>query len=72
MAATCRYLGISHPTFYIGAKRFDLEGPDRLRERSLAPKSHLKATPAEVVGKIIHFRQTYHFGLAKISMHLKR
>lgn len=72
MAATCRYFGISRPTFYTWTKRFDLEGPDGLKERTRAPKSHPQATPAEVVGKIIHLRQTYHFGQAKISMYLKR
>jgi IS30 family transposase len=30
------------------------------------------ATKAEVVGKIIHLRQHYHFGPAKIAMYLKR
>ena len=30
------------------------------------------ATKAEVVGKILHLRQHYHFGPARISMYLKR
>lgn len=72
VAATCRYYGISRPTFYKWAKRFDLEGPDGLKERSRAPVSHPNATSVEVVGKIIHLRQNYHFGPAKISMYLKR
>jgi len=48
VAATCRYFGISRPTFYTWAKRFDLEGPEGLKERSRAPKSHPQATPVEV------------------------
>ena len=72
VAATCRYYGISRPTYYTWLRRLDLEGPDGLRERSRAPKSHPHQTSAEVVGKIIHLRQTYHFGPAKIAMYLKR
>ena len=64
--------GFPAPPSTTWAKWFDLEGPDGLKERSRAPKSHPQATPAEVVGKIIHLRQTYHFGPAKISMYLKR
>ena len=72
VAATCRYYGISRPTYYTWLRRLDLEGPDGLRERSRAPKSHPHQTSAEVVGTIIHLRQTYHFGPAKIAMYLKR
>jgi hypothetical protein len=31
-----------------------------------------RATPVEVVGKIVYLRQQYHFGPAKIAMYLKR
>ena len=72
VAATCRYYGISRPTFYTWAKRLALEGPDGLKERSRAPLTHPQATSVEVVGKIIHLRQNYHFGPAKSSMCLKR
>jgi transposase InsO family protein len=72
VSATCRYYGISRPTFYTWAKRLALEGPDGLKERSRAPLTHPQATSVEVVGKIIHLRQNYHFGPAKISMYLKR
>ena len=71
VAATCRYYGISRPTFYAWAKLYDMDGPDGLRERSRAPDPSA-GDQLEVVGKIIHLRQTYHFGPAKISMYLKR
>jgi transposase InsO family protein len=44
---------------------------DGLRERSHRPLVSPNATKAEVVGKIIHLRQHYHFGPGKISMYLK-
>lgn len=66
VAATYRCFVMSRPTFCTYANRLDLEGPDGLKERSRALKSHPQATSAEMVGKTIHCRQTYHPGLAKI------
>jgi transposase InsO family protein len=43
-----------------------------LRDRSSRPHHSPSATNAEVVGKIIYLRQSYHFGPGKISMYLKR
>jgi len=72
VAATCRYYGISRPTFYNWRRRFEEKGLPGLRERSRRPHSCPNATSADVVGKIIHLRQNYHMGPAKISMYLKR
>jgi transposase InsO family protein len=72
VAMTCRYFGISRPTYYTWLRRYEAEGPDGLRERSKAPKNRPTATSTDVVGKIIHLRQNYHFGPQKIQMYLKR
>jgi transposase len=72
IAMTCRYFGISRPTYYTWLRRYEAEGPAGLRERSKAPETSPNATSTEVVGKIIHLRQNYHFGPTKIAMYLKR
>ena len=72
VAMTCRYYGISRPTFYNWLRRYEEFGEDGLRDRSCRPKHCPHETDPEVVGKIIHLRQNYHFGPAKISMYLKR
>jgi len=72
VAATCRYYGISRNVFYTWKRRFDQGGLEALRDRSSAPHQSPNATSTEVVGKIIHLRQHYHFGPNKIQMYLKR
>ena len=72
VAMTCRYFGISRHTFYRWLRRYQELGPEGLRERSHRPLVSPNATKAEVVGKILHLRQHYHFGPEKISMYLKR
>lgn len=72
VAQTCRYFGISRPTFYKWRDRYERDGPEGLRDRSSAPHHMPHATPADVVGKIIHLRSHYHFGPHKISMYLAR
>jgi transposase InsO family protein len=72
VAATCRYYGISRPTFYKWLNRFDELGEDGLRDRSSRPHHSPRATHGEIVGKVIHLRQHYHFGPGKISMYLAR
>ena len=69
---TARYFGISRQVYYTWLRRYRAEGPEGLRERSRRPKSCPHATHTEVVGKIIHLRENYHFGSTKISMYLKR
>ncbi len=72
VAMTCRYFGISRPTDYTWLHRYETEGVDSLRERSRRPRTSPTATRAEVVEKIIHLRQHYHFGPDKIRMYLER
>jgi transposase len=72
VALTCRYYGISQQVFYRWLRRYEAEGLAGLRDRSRRPQHCPHETPAEVVGKIIYLRRTYHFGPAKISMYLRR
>jgi transposase len=72
VAMTCRYFGISRPTYYTWLRRYEADGVDGLRDRSKRPRTSLNATRVEVVEKIIHLRQHYHFGPGKIQMYLTR
>jgi len=72
VAATCRYYGISRNCFYRWRRRYEAEGFEGLKDRSSQPHHSPNATQADVVGKIIHLRQNYHFGPMKIAMYLER
>ena len=60
ISATCRYYGISRPTFYEWQDRFEEHGEEGLRDRSHRPHHSPNATDVEVVGRIIYLRQHYH------------
>ncbi|MDH3299873.1 MAG: IS481 family transposase [Acidimicrobiia bacterium] len=72
VAATCRYYGISRTRFYRWRRRYDEQGLAGLKDKSRRPHTSPNATPEEVIGKVVHLRQHYHFGPLKISMYLKR
>jgi transposase len=72
VAKTCRYCGVSRPTFYKWLRRYEEHGVRGLRDGSSRPHSSPNTTRTEVVGKIIYLRQHYHFGPHKIAMYLKR
>jgi transposase len=72
VARTCRYYGISRPTFYKWLRRYQDEGIVGLRDRSSAPHHCPHATHADIVNKIVYLRQNYHFGPVKIQMYLTR
>ena len=72
VAQTCRYYGITRQTYYHWLRRYVQLGKSGLRDRSHRPHHSPHATSEEVVGKIVHLRQNYHFGPQKISMYLKR
>lgn len=72
VAMTCRYYGISLPTYYKWLRRYEADGVDGLRDRSKRPRTSPNATRADVVDKIIHLRRNYHFGPEKIAMYLQR
>jgi len=72
VAMTCRYFGISRQLYYVWLRRYRDEGVEGLRDRSRRPKVSPRATPVEVVEKILYLRQQYHFGPEKIVMYLHR
>jgi transposase len=72
VAQTCRYYGISRPTFYRWLHRWEELGEAGLRDTSSKPHHCPHQTSAEVVEKIMYLRSNYHFGPQKISMYLKR
>lgn len=72
VAQTCRYYGISRQIYYTWLRRYEEQGLEGLRERSRRPNASPNATKAEVVGKIIYLRQSYHLRPHKIAMYLKR
>jgi transposase InsO family protein len=72
VARTCRHFGISRHTYYFWYRRYQQKGIEGLREKSSRPLKCPHETSTEVVGKIIHLRETYHFGPTKISMYLAR
>jgi transposase len=72
VAATCRYYGISRPTFYKWLHQYEEFGEEGLRDRSSRPRTCPHQTDGEVVAKIVYLRQHYHFGPAKIAMYLAR
>jgi transposase len=72
VALTCRYYGMSRPTFYKWLNRYEELGEEGLRDGSSRPLTSPNATQKEVVGKILYLRQNFHFGPQKISMYLQR
>jgi transposase InsO family protein len=72
VAQTCRYYGITRQTYYVWLRRYVEKGVPGLEDRSRRPHRSPQATSTEIVGKIVHLRQTYHFGPQKIAMYLRR
>ena len=72
VARTCRHFGISRRAFYKWKQRYEADGEAGLYDRSRAPRHSPRATPREVVSKILYLRQHYHFGPARIAAYLRR
>src|SRR5215468_12377485 len=72
VARTCRHFGISRQAFYKWKRRYDTYGEAGLCDRSRTPHRSPRATPREVVSKILYLRQHYHFGPGRIADYLKR
>ena len=69
IAATCRHFGISRNVYYRWQRHYEEFGFDGLKDRSRRPHNSPNATEVELVEKIIHLRQNYHFGPQKIAMY---
>ena len=72
VARTCRRFGISRKTFYKWRHRHGAHGDAGLGNRARTPHQPFRATPPDVVSKIMYLRQHYHFGAARIASYLKR
>jgi transposase-like protein len=72
VARTCRHFGISRTAFYRWKRRFDAHGDAGLGDRPRTPHRSPRATPREVVSKILYLRQQYHFGPGRIADYLRR
>jgi transposase InsO family protein len=72
VAQTCRHFGLSRRVFYKWKHRFEAHGEAALCDRPRIPHRSPRATPPEVVSKILYLRQTYHFGAARIADYLRR
>ena len=72
MARTCRHFGISRQAFYKWRQRFAEYGLAGLCDRPRRPHRSPRATPAEIVAKILYLRENYHFGAGRIADYLKR
>jgi transposase InsO family protein len=72
VARTCRHFGLSRKTFYKWRRRFAEHGAAGLADRPRTPSGSPRATPREVVSKILYLRQQYHFGPGRIASYLRR
>jgi transposase InsO family protein len=72
VARTCRHFGISRKTFYKWKQRFDDHREAGLCDRPRLPHQFPRATPSDVISKIVYLRQTYHFGPRRIRDYLNR
>ena len=72
VARTCRHFGISRKTFYKWRRRYAEHGDAGLVDRPRTPHRSPRATPKEVVSKILYLRQPYHFGAGRIADYLQR
>ena len=73
MTELCREYGISRKTGYKILSRYRSDGPDALRDRSSAPRSHPNQTPDIVVAAILRVRKAHPtWGSKKILAYLGR
>jgi transposase InsO family protein len=72
VARTCRHFGISRRVFYKWKRRYAELGEAGLCDRPRTPHRSPRATPREVVSKILYLRETYHFGPGMIAHYLQR
>src|SRR6202163_1952790 len=72
VAQACRHFGLSRKTFYKWKARYKSHGEAGLCDRPRVPLHSPRATPREVISKIIYLRQRYHFGPRRIAAYLRR
>jgi transposase InsO family protein len=72
VAQACRHFGLSRQAFYKWKARYEAHGDAGLCDQPRAPHHSPRATPREVVSKILYLRQRYHFGAGRIKDYLQR
>ncbi len=72
VAQTCRHFGISRKTFYKWRQRYAAQGAAGVGDRPRRPLRSPRATPADVISKILYLRQHYDFGPRRIAAYLQR
>lgn len=73
MTEVCVRFGISRKTGYKILRRYAIEGPQSLRDRSRAPWTHPNQTPCEVEAAVLRIRKAYPtWGSKKIRAVLER
>ena len=72
VAQTCRHFGVSRKSFYKWKARYEAKGEAGLCDQPRVPHRSPRATPREVVSKILYLRQRYHFGPGRIADYLQR
>jgi transposase InsO family protein len=72
VAQACRHFGLSRQTFYKWKARYKSQGEAGLCDRPRVPLHSPRATPREVISKIVYLRQRYHFGPGRIADYLRR
>ncbi len=71
-AKVCREWEVPGSTFYRWKKDYAEQGVAGLVRKKPVAKSHPRQLWSEVVEKILHLRQTYHFGPQRIAWYLER
>jgi len=72
VARVCRRFGLSRKSFYKWKQRHAEHGDAGLCDRPRTPHRLPRATPPDVVSKLIYLRQHYHFGAARIAAYVYR
>jgi len=72
VARVCRRFWMSRKSFYKWKQRHAEHGDAGLCDRPRTPQRSPRATPRDVVDKILYLRQRYHFGAARIASYLDR
>jgi transposase len=72
VAETCRHYGISREIFYQWRRRYQADWLPGLQDRPQGPHHCPRATPPEIVEKVLYLRQHYHTGPRRIRMYLLR
>jgi transposase len=68
----CRHFGVTWSNFYLWRNAFRKSGDVGLISRKPIAKSYPNQTPAEIIEKVLHLRQTYHLGPIRIVWYLAR